>query len=271
MAKLLHDRYQEKYEMIFVFANTSREKEETLVFVANITKYWGIPITWVEAIVHHNKRKGSTYKVVNFETAKRDGSVFEEVIKKYGIPNTQFPHCTRELKTNPIRAYMKSIGWGEHKKYTTAIGYRFDEPGRVKLEKALIEKQYYPLYEWKIAKADVLQFFKQQPFDLGLMEHQGNCRRCYKKTDRKILTQALEAPNDTWVEDMERKYSMFTPPSRTQGHAPYYFFRENRSMADLRLLIDEDFLKYSDTNKPNFDFELDQIEYGGCAESCEPF
>lgn len=272
MAKLLWDRYRDKYEMIFVFANTSREKEETLIFVDNITKYWGIPIVWVESIVHFNQRKGCTHSITNFKYACRDGTIFERVIQKYGIPNAAFLHCTRELKTNPIRSYMKSIGWKNYKKYTTAIGYRFDEPGRVDMEKANNEKQFYPLWEWKINKPDVLAFFKTQQFDLELDEQDGNCKKCHKKTIRKIATQILTDPKDRWNDTMEDRYSYFTPDTRTQCNPPYYFFRENMTFADIEnLALSPDFIPYSDTNKPNFDFELDSIEFGGCAESCEPF
>lgn len=270
MAKLLWDRYRNEYEMIFVFANTSREKEETLIFVDNLTKYFGIPVVWVEAVVHKG-RKGTTHKIVTFETAKRNGEVFEQIIDKYGIYNVVYLHCTREAKTQPIWSYAKSIGWKDHKKYTTAIGYRADELGRINLEKAHIEKQYYPLYEWGIKKPDVLAFWNRQLFDLNLMEHQGNCKMCYKKTDRKIITQILEDPKDNWIDKMELKYSMFTPVTRKNASPPYFFFRGNQTIQDLRNKVDADFECYNDEHKPNFDFELDNIEYNGCAESCEPF
>lgn len=273
MAKLLWDRFRDKYEMIFVFANTGREKEETLEFVRDLKLFFGLPIVWVEAVVHFNKRKGSTHLITDFENADRTGIVFERVIQKYGIPNTQFLHCTRELKTNPIRSYAKSIGWKDHKKYTTAIGLRSDELGRIDLEKAHKEKQFYPLYEWGIKKPDVLAFWQRQLFDLKLKgEHQGNCKKCYKKTNRKVCTQILEEPKDVWIEKMEEKYSYFTPTSRTECNPPYFFFRNNTSIVDLaNIAFDPEFQPYSDDNKVNFDFDLDEIEYNGCSESCEPF
>lgn len=273
MAKLLWDRFRDQYEMIFVFANTSREKEPTLKFVNDLTVNFGIPIVWVESVVHYNQRKGCTHSITNYEDACRDGSIFERVIQKYGIPNAAFLHCTRELKTNPIRSYMRSIGWKDYKKYTTAIGYRFDEPGRIDMDKANKDKQFYPLYEWKIKKPDILQFWKSQSFDLELNgEHQGNCKNCYKKTIRKIATQILEDPNDRWIDKMEEKYSYFTPDTRTACNPPYFFFRDNMAFVDVEnLALSPDFIPYSDKSKPNFDFDLDAVEYGGCAESCEPF
>lgn len=82
MAYLIKKAYGHIYELIFVFANTSREKEETLIFLDKVDKHFGLGIVWVEAVVHHGHRRGCTHKVINFESACRDGSVFEEVIKK---------------------------------------------------------------------------------------------------------------------------------------------------------------------------------------------
>lgn len=212
--------------MKFVFANTGREKEETLLYVHNITKYWGIPITWVEAVVHKG-RKGCTRKVVIYDTACRDGSVFEEVIKKYGIPNSVFLHCTRELKTNPTRSYIRSIGWGNYKNYLTAIGFRADEQGRIKPEKAAKEKQIYPLNDWGIKKPDVAVFAKKQLFDLNLADYDGNCKKCYKKELREIAAEGFELAADQ---------------SLNTEKANYFTYHD-----------------------------LDEVEYGGCAESCEPF
>jgi len=63
--------------------------------------------------------------MTNFTTACRDGEPFEAVIKKYGIPNMDFPHCTRELKIRPIHAFAK-VYFGSVD-YVSAIGIRADE------------------------------------------------------------------------------------------------------------------------------------------------
>lgn len=107
---------KDEYEIIFVFANTGQENEETLIFLKQCEEHFGIKIIWIEADVIEGKGNGTRFKIVNFETASRNGEPFEAVIKKYGIPNTKFLHCTRELKMNPIKAYAKSI-WGKEKYY----------------------------------------------------------------------------------------------------------------------------------------------------------
>jgi hypothetical protein len=262
MAKLLWDRFRGKYDMVFVFANTSREREETLIFLNQLEKEFKLPIVWVEAVVHHDERKSSTHKIVTFETACRDGSVFENVIKKYGIPNVKFIHCTRELKANPINSYAKSIGF---EKCITGIGYRYDEPKRVNLIKAKENNQWYPLYEWRIKKTDVASFWLKQSFDLQLKDYEGNCKLCYKKSKRKLMTSLSERPEDAqWIKDMEDKYS----------EGINYFFRENETVDQIIQESKLPFIKAIDQSliidrQLYFDFYLDEQE--SCAESCEPF
>jgi 3'-phosphoadenosine 5'-phosphosulfate sulfotransferase (PAPS reductase)/FAD synthetase len=273
MAYLLWMKHREDFDMEFVFANTSREKEETLVFVDNISKKFGIPITWVEAVVNKGIRKGTTHKVVDFNSAQRDGSVFEEVIKKYGIPNASFLHCTRELKTAPIRSYLKSKGWGDFKKYTTAIGYRKDEPKRANLLKAQKLHQWYPLWEWGIKKSDVAAFWNNQSFDLGLIDADGNCKKCYKKSDAKILHQVRTEPDDNWIGMMEFKYQ-YHKAGREGVQPPYFFFRHRRTLNDI---IDQykDFdvkpLNDKSLNAEGSEYDFDLNEQEDCYESCEPF
>lgn len=273
----------ETSEYIFVFANTSREKDATLIFMNDIKKYWGLKVTWVEAVVDFRPNKGTRHKIVNFNSAKRDGSVFEDVIKKYGIPNNVFIHCTRELKTAAIRSFLKSIGWGGWKDYKTVIGYRKDEPKRATMEKSEKLNQWYPLYEWLIKKPDVAYFWNRQPFDLGIaVDADGNCEKCYKKADLKIIYQHKSCPKSSeWIVDMENKYSDFTPESRDKSVSipPYYFFRDNRSLQDVidqypelkDKTVDEIIVMLNDKslNEDGANYEL--LQQGDCAESCEAF
>ena len=98
MAKLVKDMYSANNEVIYTFANTGQEREETLVFLNECDKQWNLGIVWLEAVINPIKGEGTRHNVVTFETANRDGRVFEDMIKKYGIPNKAFPHCNRELK-----------------------------------------------------------------------------------------------------------------------------------------------------------------------------
>jgi len=231
--------WSNKYEIKVVFANTGQENEETLLFVQKCSEYFKVEVIWVEAVVNPENKKGTTHKVVNFETASRNGEPFEAVIAKYGIPNPATPHCNREMKLNAINSYMKSIGW---EKYYSAIGIRVDEFDRMNAKRKE-RKLLYPLISEKpMSKAKINQWWNLQPFRLELKGYQGNCKTCWKKSDAKLYTLINENKSQfDFFKQMENKYSSFVPESRiklmTQRGEEIptrtNFFRKNRSVADL--------------------------------------
>ena len=217
---------QDEYEMIFVFANTGQENEETLIFLKKCAEYFGINIIWIEADVKEGKGNGTRFKLTDFENASRNGEPFEAVIKKYGIPNTSFLHCTRELKMNPIKAYAKSI-WGKEK-YYLAIGIRIDEFDRMNANKdklriiyPLISKEMQPM-----TKPMINFWWKQQPFRLELKGYQGNCITCYKKSDKKLFQIAKENP---------KAFEFFDRMEQQYGNGQQ-IFRKNRT---TKMLLEE--------------------------------
>lgn len=259
----------DKVEAIFCFANTSREDIRTLMFIINLEIHFGIKCVWVEAKVNKG-RKGTTHNIVNYNSSKKNGSIFKNVIAKYGIPNKTMLHCTRELKASPINSFCKSIGW---KDYTTVIGYRFDEPKRVNLINAKKNKQWYPLFEWQIVKSDIKGFWSRQIFSLGLKEWEGNCKLCHKKSKRKLLTQLKSDPSSAdWVIEMEKEYRYFQKEGRNNSTIKdgVLFFRDNTSIHELIAESKLPFVPYAaKTQMTMFDIDLDEQE--SCAESCEPF
>jgi len=275
MQNIWKDR--DKYEMIVVFANTGKEREETLEFVRECDRYFGFKTVWIETIVNPINGEGVTAKVVDFNSASRNGEPFEECIKKHGIPNQSFPHCTRVLKAAPIKSYARSIGW---KKYFTAIGIRKDEPQRLNWERAKKEMFIYPLaLDNPVTKSDINLFWSKQPFDLKLKSFEGNCDMCWKKATRKLMTLHVDNPKMfNWWQEMETKYGQFTPESRSHNATPpYTFYRNGTSVQEI---IDESqlpFEKAKDESKmidmfkqmAFWDTELDSN--GGCTESCEVF
>jgi hypothetical protein len=269
---------QDEYDMRVVFANTGEENEETLEFVDKFSKHFNIPVTWIEAEVHHGKRKSSTAKIVSFETASRKGEPFEEVIKKYMIPNNKNMICTRELKLRPIQNYCRQIGWGRGK-YYTAIGIRVDEIDRVSDEKDK-EKLIYPLVQFiPKTKPDINTYWNSMPFRLNIKGYQGNCKTCWKKSWRKLGTIAVENPEHfNFFREMEEKYSFFTSKGRAHNPTmipPYHFFRSNHNVdyifnsviTDPKFqLATDDSIVYSQlSNGDNLDIT------NGCEESCEVY
>ncbi len=157
--------YYPNHEKLFVFANTGKEREETLIFVDKCDKEFDLNLVWLEADVNEEKGKGTNYKIVDFETASRNGEPFESVIKKYGLPSKLYRHCTRELKEVPIHKYAKEI---LRKDYLTAVGIRADEKHRLKNNENII----YPLSELNVDELFIRNWWKKQNFDLELKDYE---------------------------------------------------------------------------------------------------
>lgn len=231
MSKLILERMSGEYDEIrTVFANTGKENPETLEFVQRCDEAYGLGVVWVEAQVADQRGQGTRAKVVDFATASRNGEPFEAVIAKYGIPNANYPHCTRELKGNPIRAYAKSIGWGRGT-FDTAIGIRTDEIDRM-VATAREQRLIYPLTSrFPHTKPMVNEFWAHQPFRLPLAGYDGNCQTCWKKSRRKLITIMRKAPEKfEWSARIEAQYG-----DAGAGVGTRVFYRGPRSTEDLRL------------------------------------
>lgn len=275
---LLQERsYSEK---LVVFANTGQEREETLEFVRNCDEHFGFGTVWVEAVQYPDERRSAGFRIVDFDSADRAGDTFEAYIAKYGIPNANYPGCTRDLKLNAIKAFARSVGW-ENGSYDTAVGIRADEVDRQSL-RARANRIIYPLIKRGIRKPHINQWFAQQPFRLRLKGYQGNCRWCWKKSFRKHLTLIGETPEAyDFPRRMERLYGRvgpeFAKPETPSDHSRK-FFRGGRTTHDLFEMYAErgdEFIPAEDDavvfpDQPGF-FDPDLDQPGGCGESCEVF
>lgn len=199
---LEHPNYRHA-NVLVVFANTGKERPETLDFIHQCDTRWNANVHWIEAEVHHDEKISSTPRLVSYETADREGKVFEEVIKKYGLPSKLHRHCTREMKEYIIHKYAREY-FGT-KEYFTAIGIRADEMHRVTNR----EDRLYPLvYDLPVDEAFIRKWWKQQEFDLELKDYMGNCDLCFLKSIRKKKTILSEDPVvGKWWSDMEKKYA----------------------------------------------------------------
>ncbi|MGB3724844.1 MAG: phosphoadenosine phosphosulfate reductase family protein [Glaciecola sp.] len=53
----------------------------------------------------------------------------------------------------------------------------------------------FPICDWfPMTKEDVNIFWEEQPFNLELEEHEGNCATCWKKSDKKLYLLANDSP-----------------------------------------------------------------------------
>jgi len=184
-----------------IFCNTGKEHEATLDFVRDIEKQWNVPIVWLEFV-----REQPKFKIVNYDTASRNGEPFAEMIEmKQFLPNSVMRFCTTELKIHPITRYMASVG---HEEFQTFAGIRADEPRRVvKLRETL----QAPLATAGVRQADVQAFWKANLFDLGIefrdkVTPLGNCDLCFMKGGNQLMSIIQREPNRAiWWAEQEKK------------------------------------------------------------------
>lgn len=261
-------RLKEKYgdSVAFVFANTGQENEKTLIFADRIDKEYSLNLVWIEAKINPEYGKGTGYRIVNFDTASRRGEPFEEMIKVYGIPNTSWGHCTRELKQVPLTKYKKDF-YGD---CFTAIGIRSDEIDRVSSQYKK-NRLIYPLIdEFPTTKNEVNRFWREQPFRLDLKHYQGNCKWCFKKSFSKLAWIMKEAPEAfNFPERMEAEYGD-ARHKRLGLDGEARFFRKNKSVSDIREMAKTATEPIDDARIYHVNRDLFGFDHCG-SESCEAF
>ena len=188
------------------FQNTGREMPQTLDFVAEVGRRWGVMVTWLEYLPN-----APHFQIVGYQGAARNGEPFEALIRKRKfLPNQQARFCTTELKIRTAKRYLRSIGWDY---WTNCVGIRADEPKRIKPEGVKIKGDrwsiWQPLNNAGVSRHDVAAFWRAQPFDLELPNvggncWLGNCDGCFLKSEAHVAALAREYPRRAqWWEDME--------------------------------------------------------------------
>jgi 3'-phosphoadenosine 5'-phosphosulfate sulfotransferase (PAPS reductase)/FAD synthetase len=184
-----------------VFANTGKERTETLDFVLACSLRWGVRVHWIE----YDPAGG--YREVDVATASRAGEPFNALItKRKFLPNPVMRFCTQELKIRPMKAWMLARGYDT---WASVIGFRHDEPKRVAKAEANTRERWiptFPLYYGGATEADVLAYWAASPFDLQLQAHEGNCDVCFLKGIRKrvMILRARPDLGAWWAEQEER-------------------------------------------------------------------
>lgn len=264
------------YDIVVVFANTGKEVEGTLFFVDECAQEWGVPIVWVEGYPSDkiNKRTGKPckgwaveHKVVTYETASRNGEPFEAMIAKLGIPSTNAPFCSDQLKRKAIESYLKSIGWAKGS-YDVAIGIRVDEPKRyltksgkrkVRKNRVLVLVDLFP-----VDKPWISNWWKQQSFDLDIHEDDGNCDNCWKKDMPRLYRNAVRKRKSFfWWAVMEREYGGLNPRN-SKLKPPFRFNRGNVPISEILRLA-------ATTSQEDIKLKSQHEKQYSCGESCEAF
>lgn len=276
---------RDNWDKVVVFANTGLESSQTLLFVHRCSINWNIPIVWVEARhlddngkTFSKKGWGVSHQVVDFFTAAKNPfkgvqlqnpkywhsdwtwTPYEEMVSVLGIPTTNAPFCSDQLKKKAINSYLRSIKWrGFHK----AIGIRTDELDRVN-ENYKSLRIYYPLaFEHPTPKTKILEWWNIQSFNLEIHEDDGNCNNCWKKDLLRLCRNVRRDPSGwDWWRYITEKYGNLNP-RKTDLKPPFNFYRGNLSPNDIEKLAT---LPDEEINKAAKNYKLD-----GCSESCEAY
>jgi len=195
-----------------LFQNTGREMPETLDFVAECGERWGVRIVWLEYTT-----EAPGYVEVSHNSASRDGEPFMALMRKRNyVPNRVTRFCTTELKVRPAKRWMVAHG---HKTWTAVIGFRADEAHRARQPKK--ERRFtcvWPMMDAGVARRDVSEFWKAQPFNLRLLDNDGktalgNCDGCFLKSEWNRANLARCYPERAaWWASVEAELGYFAPP-----------------------------------------------------------
>jgi len=228
-----------------MFANTGKERPETLDFVHAVETRWDCPITWLEyrrqylpkyrsadreqaaasarvhaGVVNHPKPKGMHepgFVEVTYATASRNGEPFNNLIEMVALPNMTTRLCTQEMKIRVIKKAMLARGYTY---WDNVVGIRADEPKRVAILRAPTGQRWdnvVPLADAGVTKAAVLAYWAAAPFDLQLPldengeTYGGNCDLCFLKSTAKRAKLAREFPEKViwWAEQEARTGMLF--------------------------------------------------------------
>ena len=192
------------------FENTGREHPRTLDFLHELDQALGGRIVWLE--FRKPWERGAPprrfeFAVVSYKTAARKGEPFAEFMEalaEYRATKGEPPIspwarqrlCTAYMKHKVLLHYVRSLGLDD---LDLCVGLRADEKDRVRALKRADQRNVVfrtPLDDAGIDKAQVMEFWAAQPFDLGIRENQGNCTGCFLKDQGDLARVLMEPETD---------------------------------------------------------------------------
>lgn len=260
-AYLVHLMKERNPEAKFIFMDTGAEHPKTYEFVRNVVKHFGIDLVCLRVDINPELGKANSYRVVGLDEIGPDLQPWRAMLAKYGTPyNPGGAFCTDRMKLVPFTKYCQEhYGRGN---YTTWLGIREDEPRRLNERQGI----RYLAEISDFDKLDVLDWWRGQPFDLGIDEWLGNCVFCIKKGVNKVALAAKDEPrlaDEFW--SLLRESTVRTVESRTADPLQMY-----RGRSDFGQVI----AMFAEVDRDELANSLRQakrMDTGSCSESCEVF
>lgn len=182
---------------LVIFCDTGREHPKTYKFINDFEAYENIPVIRL----------------------KYEGGFEKLIEKKKAIPNNFKRFCTIELKIKTARRYLRSLGIT---KYENFVGFRYDEPLRVKRRKQMWKTviDRFPLFEKQIDKQIINEYWSKKEYTLEIPSILGNCTLCFMKGKNAIINILSKYPElaKEWIEDEERM--------KLTGGGGYTYFKD---------------------------------------------
>lgn len=237
-----------------IFMDTGAEHPKTYEFIRNFSRVFGINITCLRVVPNAKMRKASTYKQLTVDEIGPDLIPWKRMLNKYGHPYVGGAFCTDRMKTVPFTKYCDArYGKGNYDRW---LGIRIDEPNRLGNRG---DGFHYLADISDFEKQDIIEWWSQQPFDLGIQEHLGNCVFCIKKSLQKVALAAKDEPElaaEFWqmIQDEDKKEDKI-------------MYRSNRSFGEVIALFED----VSRDELASRMHSMRQYDTGSCSESCEAF
>ncbi len=252
-AYLAHLMKERDPETEFIFMDTGAEHPKTYKFIRSIVNNWKIKLTCLRVIPNPEMNKPSTYEILSVDQIGPDLEPWKRMLRKYGHPYVGGAFCTDRMKTVPFIKYCdEKFG---RRNYTTWLGMRIDEPKRINPKPGI--KYLAEISDFE--KQDVIEWWRDQPFDLEIQEHLGNCVFCIKKSLQKVALAAKDEP-ELAAQFIKTLKVFDVKPDKVM-------YRSNNSLEQVIAL-------FSDTGRDELASRMTsmrQYDTGSCSESCEAF
>ncbi len=214
-----HIQTSKKYKnlnKVYIFCNTGMERPETIDFLKNMERNWGIELIKIEGVYSEIMGVGVNYKIVNWDNLSMNAAPFAGAImqknkgKFSGLPNEGAPYCSEMLKTLPAQKFCDDF-FGKNN-YLKSLGFRKEDmPKRISYAEIKHDKtRIFPLitdFQFPIGQNELNSWWTKQSFKLEIHNRYGNCELCWKKSIKNLIENIRYGSNHIeWYRRQEEIY-----------------------------------------------------------------